>query len=133
MKTITTTWLLVFISITLLISTGCASNGKYPSHINSMIVEKIPSKGVKISAVSIVQEGSNVVVRGKLKRRLSRRGPIPGHIDIKVVGPKGKILEEQNIKHLRPSIKSRHAKFYFKLKVEPPKGSIIRISHHNPT
>lgn len=132
MKTNTITWLLILLFSTLM-GTGCASNSKDISRTQSFGIEKVSTEWTTISAVSVVQEGNKTVIRGEVRRRMGSRGPIGGHTDIKVVGPKGTILEEQSTKHHKRSIKARHADFVFELKTEPPAGSVIRLIHHNAT
>ena len=116
-----------------LMSVGCASISKDLSHTQSFEIKKVGTQWTTISAVSVIQEGNKTEVRGKVRRRVQTRGPIGGHTDIKIVGPKGTILEEQSVKHRRRSIKARHADFIFELKAEPPAGSVIQITHHTAT
>lgn len=132
MRKITTIWLLILLFSTLM-SIGCASNSKDLTRTQSFDIKKVGTQWTTISDVSVVQEGNKKMVRGKVRRRMYSRVRIPGHIDVKVVGPSGAILEEQSVKHRKRSIKARHADFVFELKGEPPVGSVIHLIHHNAT
>lgn len=108
--------------------TGCATTGKDLVRDNTVQIEKVSSRWATVRSVNVVQEDGEVRMRGEVVRRPVGRGPIPGHIDLEVIGPDGITLEERMIDYHRGSVKSRYAKFHTVLKAAPP-GSTIRVMH----
>ena len=115
--------------ITLEILAGCATTGKDLVSSNTVKIEKVSSAWGTIGFVTVRQKEEEVTIRGKVNRRPSGRGPIPGHIDLEIIDPEGVILEESVIDYDRPSPKSRHADFNAVLNAAPPQGSTIRLIH----
>lgn len=109
--------------------TGCAATGKDLVRDNTVQIEKVSSRWATVRSVNVVQEDGEVRLRGEVVRWPVGRGPIPGHIDLEVIGPDGEIVEEAVVKYHRRSVKSRHATFYTPLKTVPPPESIIRVTH----
>jgi len=107
---------------------GCATTGRDLVRDNTVQIEKVSSRWATVRFVNVIQEDGEVRLRGELVRRPVGRGPIPGHIDLKVIDPDGATLEESIINYHRRSVKSRYAKFYTVLKAAPP-GSTIRVMH----
>jgi len=119
----------IAILTTLTLTAGCATVGKDLVRDNTVKIETVSSKWATISSVSVIQEGDKVMLRGKVRRPLAGRGHIPGHIDLKVIGADGSVLEESSIVYHRRSLKSKSAIFHTTLKVTPPPGSTIRVIH----
>ena len=107
---------------------GCASTGKDLVRDNTVKLEKIASQRAAWRLVRVVQDGDNIELRGEVTRRPVGRGPIPGHIDLEVIGPDGITREKAVIDYHRRSVKSRYAKFHTRLGAVPP-GSTVRVTH----
>lgn len=116
------------ILITFLIA-GCATTGKDLVRDNTVQIEKVSSRWATVRFVNVVQEDGEVTLRGEVVHRPVGRGPIPGHIDLEVIGPDGEIVEEAVIEYHRRSVKSRYATFHTTLKSAPAVGSKIRMTH----
>lgn len=113
----------------LTVTAGCATAGRNLVRDNTVKIEKVSSKQATITSVNVIQEGDQVMLRGEVRRRLVSRGHIPGHIDLEVIGADGSVLEESVIDYHRRSVKSRYAIFHDTLRVTPPPGSTIRVTH----
>ena len=118
---------------TFTIITGCATMGKDLVRNGSVNIEKVSSRKATIVFVSVIQEGDQAVLRGEVRSRGFGRGPIPGHIDLEVIGTDGSVLEKSKIDYHQLSSKSTYAKFHATLKAMPPPGSIIRVTHNTRT
>lgn len=127
----------IFVTIatlaTFALAAGCAMTGKDLARDNTVKVEKIPSQWAALRVVNVVYDGDNVELRGEVTRRPIGRGPIPGHIDLEVIGPDGVILEESIIEYHRRNRNSRYAKFHTTLITALPPGSVIRVTHDTRT
>lgn len=108
---------------------GCATVGKDLVRDNTVKIEKVSSRWAKVQFVRVVQEGDTVALRGEVRRWPTGRGPIPGHIDLEVIGPDGGVLEQATLNYQRRSVKSRYAGFHGTLDTIPPTGSTIRVIH----
>lgn len=109
--------------------TGCASAGKNLVRDGVVEVEKVSSRQATMRFVQVVREDSEVVVRGQIQRWPVGRGPIPGHIDLQLIGPDGGSLERARIDDHRRSVKSRYAEFHVMLKTMPSAGSTPKVIH----
>lgn len=116
------------ILITLFIA-GCAATGRDLVRDNTVQIEKVSSRWATVRFVNVIQDDSEVTLRGEVVRRPVGRGPIPGHIDLEVIGPDGEIVKESVIEYHRRSVKARQATFYTTLKPAPAAGSTIRVTH----
>jgi len=114
---------------TLILAGGCASTGNDLVPENILKIEKVPSRWAALRAVSVVQDGDEITLRGKVTRRSTGRGPIPGHIDLEVIGPDERVVEKSVVDYHRRSVKSRYATFHATLNAAPPPGSTLRIIH----
>lgn len=114
---------------TAITSTGCATTGKDLVRDGVVDVERESSRYALVTLVSAMQEGPDLLVRGEVRRRYGGRSPIPGHIDVQIVGPDGEMLEDASVGYHRHSAKWRSASFYVRLESVPPRGSTIRVQH----
>jgi len=128
MKVCTKIFTTITTLVILVLLAGCASTGKDLVRDNTVKIEKVPSQWAALRFINVVQDGDKIELRGEVTRRPIGRGPIPGHIDLKVIGPDGVTLEESMIDYHRRSVKSRYATFHTALKAAPP-GSTIRVMH----
>lgn len=115
--------------LAVVLAAGCASAGKDLVRDGAIEVEKVASSQATITSVRVIQEGEEMLIRGQVQRRPIGRGPIPGHIDLEVIGPDGGVLELATLDHHRRSVRSRYAEFHGTLTTTPPAGSTIRVTH----
>lgn len=95
-------------------------------------INTIESKKATISNVKLLKDDGSYVIKGKVHSKLKNRiTPIPGHVDISVVGADGKTINTSPVSIHRVSRKSRYARFELTLKVTPSTGNTIRVAHHN--
>jgi hypothetical protein len=108
---------------------GCATQGRDLVRSDTIKLEMVPSALGTIGAVTVIQEGEEVTLRGEVKHRPGGRGFIPGHIDLDVIDPEDNVLEKCVIDYY-PGPKSTYANFHAVLKAPPPPGSRIRVIHN---
>lgn len=108
---------------------GCATTGKDLVRDGVVDIERESSRYTMVTLVSAMQEGHDLLVRGEVRRRHGGRSPIPGHIDVQIIGPDGDVLADTSIGYHRRSAKWRSASFYTRLETVPPPGSTIRVLH----
>jgi len=95
-------------------------------------ITTVESKKATISNAKLIKANGGFVIKGKVHSKLKNRiTPIPGHVDISVVGADGKTINTSPVSIHRVSKKSRYARFEQTLKVTPSAGNTIRIAHHN--
>ncbi len=128
---------LVGIVLTMIVMSvlGCATNRI--SHTNQLSVpfELVSSEDAHISKAYAYEDGSELVVSGKVKRNAQNCcDPARGHVDIAVLGPGGNILDvistlysPRNI----PKARSRTSRFVVRLPYTLPEVAAIRLAHHS--
>jgi hypothetical protein len=114
---------------------GCASSRTNLVKKEMISIERSPSKGnVHIFRVSVDQEGDELVVSGRVTRRIKYRLPSQGHIDIAVFSPKDEVIGKASTSYIPRIIRreGQHRASYFtaRFSVIPPKGSTVRLSYH---
>lgn len=126
-------YILRMVISTLLITAGCASTGADLVKKGVITVEHIPSRYAHTHRVSVHQKGTDIVISGELYSRFHQPSFIPGHVDIEVISPEGKLLGQGIGKYYRVGgrkSKSRRFEFLMQLSANAPQGSKIRIVHH---
>jgi len=115
---------------------GCSSHRSHLVKMEDLFIETIPSSRVYLSDITARQEGDELVISGKVSRRnTSFSGS--GHVDVAVVSPGGLVIDTANIPYT-PKIlpktpgarKHRASHFEARLRVIPPKWTVIRIAYH---
>jgi len=127
--------------ITILCSTAAlfliAGNAISKNH-HGLKFDLVPSDRAKVVNVSVLEKGSIIKIRGKLRnKRIGRNVPIPGKVEISVIAADGSVLSTHStavrkIKSLAPHRRyanSRYAYFQHEFKETPVAGSTIRIKH----
>ena len=132
-KSVRVLFVLIVVSVSPL-GLGCASNHVNLLKNDAITLEQIPSQGYAISGVSVKQINHELVIRGKVKR-YSRCTTGSGHVDIAIVSPDRKILEQISTlssPRIIPTKKmyNRDADFEVRLLSIPPAGSIVRTAYH---
>lgn len=122
-------WKWIYCVLIASLMTGCAAYGKDLVDNNTVKVEKVSSRWAKVTRVMVNQDDAGIVVRGEVQRWPPMRGPIPGHLNLEIIGPDGQMLEENTVGYHRRSYKSRYATFSTKIGTPLPAGSTIRVTH----
>lgn len=94
-------------------------------------VESVDSSSVNITDANLRVTGTTVELQGEVRNRFPTRGPIPGHLQIELIAPDGKIFKKATIGYRRLSIKSDIARFQLPIPVAPSSIDTIRITHHD--
>lgn len=99
-------------------------------------LEIIPSRGIHISKVYVIQEGDRLLIKGTVKRRSSYNVG-SGHIDISIISPEGEVLEKASTNFIPRIIPSRPgrrkslgSRFEVRLPTIPPAGSKVHVAYH---
>ena len=109
---------------------GCATGNELVRN-GTLNVEPIASHRARVSSLYVRQEAEGICVRGKVSKRYSGRGRIPGHVHLSVIGPEGDVLSDTRISYKGRGGKARSANFYARIPTEPPVGSTLRVTHHS--
>ena len=116
--------------VTLLL--GLSACGAAPINMvrdGSVNVEYSSSHELHFSRVGVYQNDAGLIIAGELHKRGHGRGPIPGHIDIEIIGPDDAILASKSIHYHRGSLKSRRSQFSVEIPIDLPVNSTVRIMH----
>ena len=125
---------LSIIIVLAMVLSGCASSPINLVDKGTVFIERVPSRGVYFSRVYVKQDGTELMITGRLKRRSA--SPVgTGHIDIAIVGPEGKLLERISTSYI-PKIlsakrgKHRGSRFKVRMTGALPEGSKVRLAYH---
>lgn len=127
-------WILTLIGIVLILS-GCASNLQNLEKTGTVSLEIVPSTShnIVISEARVYQDGGELVIKGKVKRKTTifESG---GHVEIGIIGPEGKVLEEiwtGYVPSIIPRKGTRESSFSVHVPVILPAGSVVRVGYHS--
>lgn len=101
----------------------------------TVIIEQNESKYAKVTDIKIIQNDTGSTITGKVallsKNNPARHRAIPGHVDISIVDNNGNTNKLASVHYNKISIKSRYAKFSYKLANTPKSGSKLVIAHND--
>ena len=109
-------------------ATACSTTGLEKKE-NDINIVGVDSKGASIRHAYFIRTDDQLFVRGEVKRHMTGRGPIPGHLHITLIDPQGKVIKEADIGYIRHNVKSSIADFNAKLPVDLAPGSTVQITH----
>ncbi len=92
-----------------------------------------PSKNVVLTGISARQEDGNLVVSGSVRRRGLVSAVLTGHVDLTLVGPDGKPIQEVATGYTPSNIPQRGPRqthFTARFGAVPVEGTTIRLRHH---
>ncbi len=123
-----------FVSTTLgaalLLATGTGCAADLPLQANdSMRIERVASSRFEVALVQVRPYDGFITVHGTVKRKIPRRGAIPGSVDISLIGSDGTILAATDTHPMRRNRQAQSAHFNARLMIDPPPGSHLRIAH----
>jgi hypothetical protein len=129
-KTIVAIWVLTFcVQAALIISCGGRTN---LVKAGVFAVEEASPAGIKFAETNVYRENGGLLVTGKLLRTY-RSKSYPGHVDIALVAPGGKVVGTASVKNKMPFIgrsKRKTSSFRAKFTTVPPEGSTIHVRFH---
>jgi hypothetical protein len=110
--------------------TGCASVPDSQSANGKLTVERVDSRDARIAHVYVQPDGSELRITGDIRKTFQRRGRIPGHLHIEVIGENGMLLAQTTSRYHRRSVKSRQSHFSETIPVQQGKVTKVRVIHH---
>ena len=124
------------IGILTLVISGCAANRADLVDKGIVSVETSPSKKVKILWTRVYQDGEDFVVYAVVQRRNHTSYPIRTHVDVTILAPDGKILQEARtpdiyVSRRRPGKGINWTRFRVPLSGQPVEGSKANIVVHS--
>jgi len=99
----------------------------------STYIHAVNSKAAKLSAISVIKRKSGYAVSGNVHLNLMQRRvlKIPGYISVELKSAEGKILETAQGRLHHKYGRSKAVHFDAVLKITPPAGSSIIVTHHS--
>ena len=112
---------------------GCAQNRVSLVSDNKVSVERASTRHVYFPWVDVCRENGTSLVSGTIRQRQLHRHPMSGHIDVLLIAPDGRVIEQSQAaihphRHSRRGPKEAH--FKVRLKTAPPSGAVVRVKHH---
>lgn len=110
---------------------GCAYNGPLIG-TDQLTIDKISSDEMEIRAVYVRKSDEGIDITGKVRFRRAMIGTPPGHIDVTIIDPDGKVLYRTHTHYYRngsPTKKSDTFNFSSSIPLTPPRGSTLRLEH----
>jgi hypothetical protein len=117
-------------SLTLLAATGCSSLSPNLASDGKIRIARVDSKDAIIGQAQVAAVADGVRIAGSLRKTFLRRGRIPGHLHIELLGADGTVLETTFVRYHRRFAKSGRAYFAQTLAVRPDTVNIVRLVHH---
>ncbi len=131
-KTKSTILFILALAISSFVASACSTNRVNLADNRTVSLERVHSDNITVSRVYVYQDGDQLEISGRVKRRSSSifNG---GHVDIAIISPDGEILEQVSTRYYPRIIRRRGAResfFTARLTAIPPKGSIVRVAYH---
>jgi hypothetical protein len=83
----------------------------------------------EITRVQVQQDANTMSISGDVANQLPHRSLIPGHVEVRLIGPDGATLAMDSIDPMKRNRQARSAHFYIRLPVAAPAGSRLEITH----
>lgn len=125
----------VFMMASAFVLSACTIKPLPPTGPGSLTTNIQQASEVQIVQTSARQDGENVVVYGRVKRKITGgRGVVKGHIDIKIIDAEGKVIDRV-VTSVSPKIVPKSggmtSSFTARIPVIAPQGSVISVRFHN--
>ncbi|MHC4639805.1 MAG: hypothetical protein ACYTBP_09525 [Planctomycetota bacterium] len=126
----------MILAILLFIIPGCAANRVDLVDTGVLSLEQHTTGKVYITWADIYEDRDGFVVTGVLRRRDTAGPPVKVHVDITILSPEGKILNEGRSSDIYiPRRIYRRTQTFKRFEVSfpgiPPEGSKVTITAHN--
>lgn len=128
MRRKSTLWLIAAASLG-----GCATVGPDLTQSGEVSVQRSSSKLVTIQAVTVRQDGEQLVVSGVVRRAPSSNTPIWGHVNVTAFDARGKTVGHAVVAYSPPSLPQkgpRSSQFTARIPARVVQGTVVRIEHH---
>lgn len=128
MRRMSILWLIAIASLG-----GCATVGPDLTQNGEVSVQRSSSKLVTIQAVTVQQDGQQLVVSGVVRRVPSSNTPIWGHVNVTAFDAAGQTLGHAVVRYSPPSLPQkgpRSSQFTARVAAQAMQGTIVRIEHH---
>lgn len=109
---------------------GCASLSGNLAASETLEVERVDSRDARIAHVYVQPSDSGMRINGYLRKSFLRRGHIPGHLHIKVIGNNGETLAQTTNRYHRRRAKSQRSFFSAIVPVQVSDAAKIQVTHH---
>jgi hypothetical protein len=110
-------------------STPVAGSDAELRHEDRLRIEKAAASRFEIERVRVRRGSDALGVSGDVSRVIRSRGFIPGQVEVRLLGPDGTVLAEDNATPMRRNRQARSAHFFVRLPVQAPPGSTLQIVH----
>jgi hypothetical protein len=115
---------------------GCSTQNSQIVKRGNFYIDVIPSNQASFSDITAMQQGSELVISGKLRRRNTAFSGA-GRVDIAVVSPGGAVIDTAKVPYTpkilpkTPGARNhRPSQFEARLRCVTPKWAVIRIAFH---
>jgi len=123
--------IIIAVGVSAVLTSGCACSRAGFVKSGTLSIESVDSQRTKVYQVDARQEGDDLIVTGRLRRRGTYAVAGGGHVDITVIGPDGKVIDEGSTWYTPSRITKGHsATFTKRFTATLPEGSVIRVVHN---
>lgn len=112
---------------------GCVTVGPDLTQSGEVSVQRNLSKLVTIQAVTVRQDGEQLVISGVVRRAPSSNTPIWGHVNVTAFDATGQTVGHAVVGYSPPSLPQkgpRSSQFTARIPAQAMQGSVVRIEHH---
>ena len=109
---------------------GCTASTR-PIMFDHIKLERIDSSSANITHAYLKHAEGQLILRGDLKRKLNKRGVLPGHLHVEVIDSSNTMIDESIVCYKLKCANTGTSSFVYKASENPDKIKIIRMVHHN--
>lgn len=112
---------------------GCTTVGRNLAESGEVSVYPNPSKLVRIQAVTVRQDGEQLVVRGVVRRTSQNNTPIWGHVNVTAFDASGQRIGHAVVGYSPPTLPQkgpRLSHFTARLPICAAQGTVVHVEHH---
>lgn len=123
--------ILCLVAVTCL--SGCATVGRDLTESGEVSLRRSLSKLVRVQAVTVRQDGEQLVVGGVIRRAPSSNAPIWGHVNVTAFDATGQKVGHAVVGCSPPSLPQkgpRSSHFAARLPVSATQGTVVHVEHH---
>ncbi len=110
---------------------GCIGTAQFAER--DIALQTSDSDVAVLTEVRAWQNGSTLMVAGDVEPRYSTRGWVPGHVEVRIVGPGGRLLRTVKTDYERAPNSQASARFLAHIPADRiPPGSTLEVLHRPP-
>ena len=122
---------LLLLTLIIGLSSACAGMSNKNAVTNDNLnIKNVNSSAATVNLVNIESTAEGTMIRGQLRRKYSAKTAIPGHLDITITDPNGKVQYSGQVGYMRVNRNSAYSRFSLALDEAVAKGSTVTIKHH---